>query len=139
MSLAPLDADLDRSTWRPMFYRALARVVAGVHLFFALFVMLGGVLVLRWPSLLWVHLVAVLWAAATTILDLGCPLTPWEKTAWRRGGRVPYDEGFLQHYVMRTRSSSREQSRRRHIALGMGVVVLNVVVYVVRAMTLGHA
>ena len=136
MSLAPLDADVVRSTWRPVFYRAVARVVAGVHLVFALFVMLGGVLVLRWSSLLWVHLFAVLWAAATTILDLGCPLTPWEKIAWRRGGREPYEEGFLQHYVMRRRTSSRAESRRQHITLGVVVVVLNVVVYVVRAMTL---
>lgn len=121
-----------------MLYRALARGVAGVHLVFALFVMLGGVLVLWRSSLLWVHLGAVVWAAATTIMDLGCPLTPWEKTAWRRGGREPYEEGFLQHYVMRRRTSSREESRRQHIALGIGVVVFNVVVYVVRALTLGQ-
>ena len=77
-------------------------------------------------------------AAATTIMDLGCPLTPWEKTAWRRGGREPYEEGFLQHYVMRSRTASKADSRRQHIMLGLGVVVFNVAVYVVRAMTLGR-
>ena len=138
MSLSPLDADFGGNSSRPVLYRALARAVSGLHLVFALFVMLGGVLVLRWSSLLWVHVFAVLWAAATTIMDLGCPLTPWEKTAWRRGGREPYDEGFLQHYVMRRSTSSREESRRQHIALGIGVVVFNVVVYVVRAMTMGR-
>ena len=78
MSLSPADVAPGVSSRRPVLYRALARGVALVHLVFALFVMLGGVLVLRWSSLLLVHLFAVLWAAATTILDLGCPLTPWE-------------------------------------------------------------
>ncbi len=133
-----MDADVGTSTWRPVFYRALARTVAGAHLVFALFVMLGALLVLWRPSLLWVHLGAVMWAAATTILDLGCPLTPWEKTAWRRGGREPYEEGFLQHYLMRSRTASKADSRRQHIALGIGVVVFNVAVYVVRAMTPGR-
>lgn len=129
---------MDTGTRRPAFQRALARAIAGVHLVFALFVMLGGLLVLRWSSLLWVHVFAVMWSAATTIMDLGCPLTPLEKTAWRRGGREPYEEGFLQHYVIRRRTASRAESRRQHIALGIGVVVFNVVVYVVRAKTLGQ-
>ena len=138
MTHLPSVSEASTNATKRALYRVLARAVAGLHLVFALFVMLGGVLVLRWGSLLWVHLSAVLWAAATTILDLGCPLTPWEKTAWRRGGREPYEEGFLQHYVMRRRTSSKEESRRQHIALGIGVVVFNVAVYVVRAMTLGQ-
>ncbi len=109
-------------------FRALARTVAAVHVGYVLFVVLGSLLVLRWPGLLWLHLFAVLWAAATLALDLGCPLTPWEKSLWQRGGREPYEDGFLQHHVLRTMASP-EQSRRNHIALGIGVLALNVVVY----------
>jgi hypothetical protein len=123
-----MDGDAYR---RPsMIYRALARAVAGLHVGFVLFVVLGSVLVLRWPSLLWVHLVAVVWAAATLSLDLGCPLTPWEKSLWRKGGGVPYAEGFLQHHILRTLASP-EHARRNHIVLGLAVLGLNVVVYLV--------
>jgi uncharacterized protein DUF2784 len=113
-----------------MIYRALARVVAALHLLFVVFVVLGSLLVLRWPGLLWLHLLGVVWATATLAFDLGCPLTPWEKSFWRRGGREPYPEGFLQHHVLRT-ATSAEHSRRNHIAIGVGVLVLNVVVYLV--------
>lgn len=109
-------------------YRALARIVAVVHVGFVLFVVLGSLLVVRWPGLLWVHLSAVLWAAATLAMDLGCPLTPWEKSLWQKGGRAPYEEGFLQHHVLGTMTST-EHSRRNHIAIGIGVLVFNAVVY----------
>jgi hypothetical protein len=112
-----------------MIYRALARAVAALHVAFVLFVVLGGLLVLRWPALLWLHVVGVVWAAATLAFDLGCPLTPWEKSLWRRGGREPYAEGFLQHHILRTLTSP-EHSRRNHVAIGVGVLILNVVVYV---------
>jgi uncharacterized membrane protein len=109
-------------------YRALAWGAASVHVLYVLFVVLGSVLVLRWPFLLWVHVVAVLWAVATMTTDLGCALTSWEKSLWRRGGQEPYPEGFVQHYVLRMETSN-EDTHRYHVALGVGVLALNVVVY----------
>ncbi len=113
-----------------MSWRMLARLIAGVHVAYVVFVVLGALLVLVWRPLMWVHLAAVAWAVATMGLDLGCPLTPWEKNAWIRGDRIPYDEGFLQHHVLRTRFDSAN-SRRNHVLLGAFVLLLNIVVYAV--------
>ena len=111
-----------------MLNRLLARVVSSLHTAFALFVVLGGLLVLRWPSLLLAHLLALLWAVATLSCDLGCYLTHWEKALWRRGGVEPYAEGFLQHHILRSQFSP-ERSRRAHLVLGAMVLALNVAVY----------
>ena len=111
-----------------MMYRVFARAIALLHIGFVLFVVLGGLMVLRWPSLLWVHVAAVLWAAATMTLDLGCVLTPWEKSLWQRGGREPYAEGFLQHHVLRA-DLTPQRSRFVHVALGLAALALNVAVY----------
>ena len=111
-----------------MTWRLLARSVAGIHIAYTLFVVIGSLLVLRWPQLMLFHLAAVAWAALTLIFDLGCPLTPWEKQLWVRGGVTPYPEGFLQHHVLRTQFS-REHERRNHAILGGAAVVLNAAVY----------
>ncbi len=111
-----------------MSWRNLARFIATMHIAYVVFVVLGALLVVVWPSLMWVHLTAVVWAFATMVFDLGCPLTPWEKRAWIRGGRVPYEEGFLQHHILRTRFNP-DKARRNHSLLGLFVVVLNLVVY----------
>lgn len=111
-----------------MTWRILARAVATVHVGYVFFVMLGSLLVLAWPLLLSVHVAAVTWAALTMIFDLGCPLTPWEKTFWKRGGREPYEEGFLQHHVLRTRFDPAT-SRRNHMLLGALALGFNLVVY----------
>ena len=112
-----------------MIYRVLARAIAALHVGFVVFVVLGSLLVVRWPWLLWEHVAAVLWAAATMTFDLGCVLTPWEKSLWRSGGREPYAEGFLQHHVLRT-DLSPATSRLAHVALGLAALALNAVVYV---------
>ncbi len=109
-------------------WRMIARGVAAAHLAFSLFVVAGSLLVLRWPGLIWIHVAAIAWAVATMIFDLGCPLTPWEKQSWRRGGRVPYDEGFLQHHVLRWQFDPAN-SRRNHIILGVVVLAFNIGVY----------
>ena len=109
-------------------YRVLARSIAALHTAYVIFAVLGGLLVLRWPSLLAVHMLAVLWALATLFLDFGCWLTQWEKALWRRGGVEPYPEGFLQHHVLHSNFTA-ERSRLYHAMLGGVVLVLNAVVY----------
>jgi hypothetical protein len=110
-------------------WRLLARTIATVHVAYVVFVVLGSLLVLVWPQLLWVHVAAVIWAGLTMFFDLGCPLSNWEKEYWNRGGVVPYEEGFLQHHVLRTRFDPAH-SRRNHVVLGGIVVLLNLVVYI---------
>ena len=111
-----------------MSWRLLARTVAAVHVAYVVFVVLGSLLVLAWPKLIWVHLLAVVWSGLTLIFDLGCPLTPWEKRFWRRGGIEPYEEGFLQHHVLRMRFDPAH-SRRNHIILGAAAIALNAIIY----------
>jgi len=41
-----------------MILRTAADLVVGVHAAFVIFVVLGGLLVVRWPRLVWVHVPA---------------------------------------------------------------------------------
>jgi cytochrome c biogenesis protein CcdA len=109
-------------------WRALARAVAAAHVAYVVFVVLGSVLVLIWPGLLWIHLLAVVWAGLTLMFDFGCPLTPWEKRFWLKGGVEPYEEGFLQHHVLRARFKPGTE-RRNHAILGALAIAFNAVIY----------
>ena len=109
-------------------WRILALSLAGFHVAYVLFVLFGGLAVLQWRALMPLHLLAVAWAGATMIGDLGCPVTSWEKTALRRCGREPYPEGFLQHHVLRRRFDPGE-TRRNHIFLGAVAVAINIAIY----------
>jgi hypothetical protein len=109
-------------------WRLIARAVAAVHIAYVVFVLLGSLLVLISPRLMWVHLLAVAWAGLTLVFDLGCPLTPWEKRFWKLGGVEPYPEGFLQHHILRMRFDPAHE-RRNHALLGAFAIALNAVIY----------
>ena len=83
-----------------MFWRMAADALVVIHLGFILFVMLGGLLLLRWPSLIWLHVPAVAWGVIVECLHLGCALTPWENQLRRMAGQAGYEGVFIEHYLI---------------------------------------
>ena len=83
-----------------MLYRILADVVAGAHVLFVLFVLFGGLLVLRWPRLAWAHVPAVIWGAVIEIGGWICPLTYLENDLRHKGFEAGYDTSFVDQYIL---------------------------------------
>ena len=83
-----------------MLLRLAADALVLLHLAFILFVLGGGLLLLRWPRLAWLHLPAVAWGATVEFFQLLCPLTPWENQLRRAAGQAGYDGGFVEHYLI---------------------------------------
>jgi hypothetical protein len=109
-------------------FGAMADVLLVIHAAFVLFVMAGGLLVLRWPRLAWAHLPAAVWGAIVEFAGYVCPLTPVEK-AWRRAaGGQAYAGGFLEHYVTAALYPAG-LTREVQVVLGAAVVVVNCWVY----------
>jgi hypothetical protein len=82
-----------------MHYSLAAKALALTHLVFIAFVVLGGLLVLRWTWLKWVHLPAAIWGALIELFGWICPLTTWENAMLRRAGEAGYSDGFLERYI----------------------------------------
>ena len=83
-----------------MVLRIAADLVLLTHLAFIVFVVAGGVLVLRWPRVAWLHLPAAAWGAYVEITARVCPLTYLENALRLEAGMAGYDESFIEHYVL---------------------------------------
>ena len=113
-----------------MVYQRLADLVVVLHLLFVLYVVMGGLLVLRRPVLAWIHIPAALWGIGIEWLGGVCPLTPLENHLRRLGGEAGYEGGFVEHYVTQLLYPSG-LTRGLQIGLGVLVLVVNVAVYAV--------
>jgi hypothetical protein len=111
-----------------MVYRILADAVVLVHVAFVLFVVLGGLLVLRWRRIAWIHLPAAIWGALIEFAGWVCPLTPLENRLRVLGGGEAYDTGFVEHYVVPL-LYPRDLTRTWQIALGLGALLINLGIY----------
>ena len=112
----------------PLSAAVLADATALLHLAFVVFVVLGGLLALRWPRAAWLHLPAVAWAAWVELAGWSCPLTPLENRLRAQAGRGAYAESFVEHHVLPLLYPAA-LSREAQIALGAGALVLNAAVY----------
>ena len=111
-----------------MIYRALADLVLVTHLAFAAFTVLGGLLVLRRRSLLWLHLAAVLWGVVIQWANWTCPLTPLESYLREAGGEGGYRGGFVEHYVSMILYPENLTVELRYL-LGVVLIAVNLLVY----------
>lgn len=105
-----------------------ADLLVVLHFGFLLFVVLGGLLVLRWPRVGWLHLPAAVWGVLIEFGGWICPLTPLENHFRRLAGQAGYQGGFIQHYILSALYPSG-LTRGAQIAMGAFVLILNAFIY----------
>jgi Protein of Unknown function (DUF2784) len=111
-------------------YRVPADLVLVVHAAFVAFAILGGLLVLRWRWLLWLHVPAVSWGAFIEFTGWVCPLTPLENSLRVAGGTAGYSGDFVEHYVFPVLYSTT-LTRNDQLVLGVGLLLVNVAIYAI--------
>ena len=109
-------------------YSALADAVLVLHLAFVLFVVLGGLLALRWPRAAWAHLPAAAWGVAIELGGWICPLTPLENELRSRAGEPAYHRDFIARYLLPA-IYPEGLTREVQVALGLVALLLNLSIY----------
>jgi uncharacterized protein DUF2784 len=120
-----------------LIYRALADLVLVVHLAFVLFVVLGGLLVVRWPWLAWLHIPAAIWGVLIEYTGWICPLTPLENSLRVKGGEAGYAGGFIQHYIQPVLYPAG-LTRSTQVVLGSMALLVNLAAYAIVLSRLKH-
>jgi len=112
-----------------MSYLLSADIVLLLHASFVLFVVFGGLAVLRWRRVAWFHLPAALWGV---IIELGgwiCPLTYLENHLRRMGGGAGYSVTFIERYLMPL-LYPLGLTRHTQLVFGISALVINLAIYI---------
>jgi hypothetical protein len=111
-----------------MGYHILADLLVGVHALFVAFVMVGGLLALRWPWVAVLHVPAAVWGALIEFQGWICPLTPLEQSLREAAGQAGYQGGFIEHYLLPVLYPAG-LTRGVQLTLGATVILVNLLVY----------
>ena len=109
-------------------YIFLADLVLIVHLAFVVFVLGGGLLMLKWRWIAWLHLPAALWGAVVEFTGEICPLTPLENWLRAQDGEIPSGSDFIAQYLLPVLYPG-DLTRGIQWLFGSVVVILNSAVY----------
>ncbi len=109
-------------------YGFLANLVMLTHLAFVLFVIGGGLLVLKWPRIAWLHVPAAVWGTMIEFMGWTCPLTPLENRLLAQSAEAGYEGDFIAHYLLPV-LYPEGLTPTVQIVLGLLVVLLNAATY----------
>lgn len=107
-----------------MLARLAADLMVLLHLGFIVFVVFGGLGVLRAPRLAWLHLPAAAWGALVELRGLYCPLTDWENALRQSGAERGYAESFIEHYLLPLIYPAA-LSEKLQLLLGLALLLIN--------------
>ena len=112
-----------------MRYLVLADIVLLLHAAFVLFVLLGGLAVLRWRRVAWLHLPAALWGVLIELGGWTCPLTYLENHLRRMGGEAGYSATFIERYLDPL-LYPLGLTRHTQLVFGISALLINLAVYI---------
>ena len=110
--------------------QVLVELVIALHFAFVVFVLLGGLLVLRHPRWAWLHMPCAIYGMLIEFVGWVCPLTPLEHWLRRQAGLETYEGGFLQHHL-EPLIYPGWLDRRAQLLLGSIVLAMNVLIYLI--------
>lgn len=110
-------------------YNLLADITVAAHFLFIVFVVGGGLLVIRWPLIAFVHLPAAIWGAAIELFGWICPLTPMENYFLNLAGKSTYSGDFIVRHLLPVIYPENLTINIQHI-LGAVVILINIIFYV---------
>lgn len=110
-----------------MLYQTFADLVVLVHAAFVVFVLFGGLLALKWPWMMKLHLPAAAWGAIVEFSGWVCPLTPLESWLREQAGSHAYAD-FVVRYLLPILYPA-ELTRDLQVVLGGIVLIVNGAVY----------
>ena len=111
-----------------MLYWLTANLLVVVHFGFVCFVVVGGLLVLKWRWMALLHIPAALWGILIEFFGWICPLTHLENQYWQLAGEAGYTGGFIGNYLLPILYPAILNSDIQMI-LGTFVLVINIAIY----------
>jgi hypothetical protein len=111
-------------------YNVLADAIVITHFLFIVFVVGGGLLVIRRPKIAFVHLPAAVWGAAVELFGWICPLTPLENRFRDLAGETPYSGDFIARYLLPVIYPENLTTSIQYLLGGL-VIAVNVIIYVI--------
>jgi len=109
-------------------YGLLADAVLVTHFGFVLFVVFGGLLVLKWRKVAWLHLPAAAWGVAIEYAGWICPLTPLENNLRAHAGESGYEGDFISTYLLPV-IYPEGLTRETQVLLGSVALLFNLAIY----------
>jgi len=111
-------------------YNLIADVIVLLHFSFILFVICGGLLVIRRPQVAFLHFPCVIWGVMVEILGWVCPLTQLENHFRILAGGTSYSGDFIARHLLPVIYPENLTTTIQQVLGGL-IILINIIFYTV--------